>query len=394
MKRIKKNFFLRSLIIILIINAILTGGEFQYFLLFAMLTSIIFNFIYLQINKKNISHLFFTSAEKGTVGENLIIEYKLTNNGMLPIMNSVVTTFISKKLGDAKYPEERISFKPFQFTNLKHDIVLKHHGYYKLGKVQVDMKDPFNIFTKRVMFDREINLSIYPKFYDIDHFPLPHREMFGRKDVKLKAFEDFTNIKNSRIYTPGDSYKRIHWKLTAKNDQIYVKEFNLSASGKVSIYMDCFLNNYSKEQLFDQDEKIVEIAATLIRYYLKNKFEVSLTYLDRNRKKIVNGKTLKDFDLFMKALIGFAPNANIPMSQFLKNDSGKLTYGSTIVLITPNIDQEMFILSNQLIRRRFELNIITLNGANSYSDHFKKHRVYYQSIELKDGIKEKLEGIK
>jgi uncharacterized protein (DUF58 family) len=394
MRNVKPHTLLKIMLLILIINALISGGAFQYFLLFAMLSTILFNYFYIQINQKNISHLFFSSTESGTVGEQLRVEYKLTNNGFIPIMNSQVTMFISRRLGDSKYPVENLIFKPFQFTNLKHDITLKHHGYYRLGKIQVDMKDPLRLFSRRVVFDREINLTIYPRIFEIEKFPLPHRELFGNRDVKLKAYEDFTNIKNSREYVPGDSYKKIHWKLTAKTDKLYVKEYNLSASGKVYIYLDCYKENYSEKLLFDQDEKIVEIAGSLVKFYLKNRFEVSLVYLDGNRKKMIGGKSLRQFDLFLKALTGFTPNAEINMTRFLQNETGKLSYGATVVVITPKVDHEMSMLLTQMRRKKFVLQLITLDHLKSHLDQLDGLGIRYQSIGLNDDIRGRLEAFR
>jgi uncharacterized protein (DUF58 family) len=384
--------WIKVIIGLLFINAVVSGGEFQYFLLFAMLTTLLFNYKYLLVNKKNLNHLFFSNSETGTVGEKLKITYKLTNDGWVPIMNARVTTFISKRLGDSRYPVKDMVFKSYQFANIEHEIVLRHHGYYKLGKIHVALRDPINIFKRDVVFDKEIDLTIYPKIHEIERFSLPYREFFGRKDVKLKAYEDFTNIKSSREYVPGDSYKKIHWKLTAKKDALYVKEYNLSASGKVNIYLDAYQENYSENIIFDQDEKLVEIAGTLIKYYLKNKFEVSLIYLDQNKKRSIDGRSLKQFHRFLQALTGFTPNAGINMSRFLKNDTGKLTHGSTIVIITPKADSEIAMLCGQLKRRKFDVHLIALDDAETKIEQLESLEIDYRLIRLNDDIKMRLEG--
>lgn len=392
MRNVRLHTWLRIGCGVLLANAIISGGAFQYFLLFAMLTTIVFSYFYIRTNAKNISHLFFSSMESGTVGERMTIGYKLTNNGFVPIMHAKVTMFISRRLGDSGYPVEILLFKPFQFTNIEHEIQLRHHGYYRLGKIQVDLKDPLGLFTRRVVFDREIDLTIFPQIHEIERFPLPHRELFGRKDVKLKAYEDFTNIKNSRPYIPGDSYKKIHWKLTAKTDRLHVKEYNLSASGKVTLYLDGFRENYSEKLLFDQDEKMVEIAGSLIRYYLKHRFEVSLVYLDKNRKKMVDGKSLRQFGLFLQALTGFSPNAEINMTRLIRNDSGKLSYGATVVVLSPRADREMALLLSQMKRKRFEVQFITLDQQSSHLDTLENLGIRHQAIGLGDEIRERLEA--
>lgn len=392
MNRIRTGTWLKIMTAVLVFNALISGGAFQYFLLFALLITLVFSFLFLWRNSKSISHLFFSSAESGTVGEDLTIAYKLTNNGALPILNARATMFISKKLGDSGYPVENLLFKPFQFTNIEHRIRLKHHGYYRLGKIRVDLKDPLGLFFKQVSFDREIDLTIYPRVIRIDRFPLPHRERFGRTDVKLLAYEDFTNIKDSREYVPGDSYKKIHWKLTAKTGKLHVKEYNLSASGKVTFYIDGFRENYSEQRILDEDEKLVEMAAGLIHYYLRHRFEVSLVTLDHNRKQLVDGKSLRQFDLFLHALTGFTPNADIDMTRMIQADTEKLSAGATIVVFSPKAGREMAALLQRLRRRRIEVQFITLDQHKEHHQRLERMGIRYQSVGLDEDSKERLEA--
>ncbi|MBN2260786.1 MAG: DUF58 domain-containing protein [Clostridiales bacterium] len=390
MRKLEKNKVLAVVLIVLTGNAIISGGEFQYFLLFAALTTIGFSFVHLRINKKNIAHMFFSSAKTGTVGEMLCIQYKLSNNGILPIVNTVITTFLSKSLGESIYPAEKIFFKPYQFINLKHQIQLKHRGYYRVGKVQVEIKDPLNIFSKTIIFDREIDLTVFPRVYDIEKLMLPYREMYGRNNVNIKVFEDLTNIKNLRKYVPGDSFKRIDWKLTAKNRELFVKEYNLSASGKVTIYLDSYVGNYDKDILPEQDEKIVEIAASVIKFYLRNDFEVTLTYLDFDKKKNINGKNLSQFDRFLKALIGFSVNGVVGNENFILSDACKLTYGSVIFIIGPKIEYKLNKIFNQLKRKQYKIFGIFLEDTTNKYNYIEENIIDYKIIGLEENIVDKL----
>ncbi|MEA3423945.1 MAG: DUF58 domain-containing protein [Bacillota bacterium] len=392
MKKFKKSSLILISVSVLTLNAIISGGEFQYFLLFALLVSLLSNYIFVLLNKKNLSHLFFSSVNEGIVGENIIIEYKLSNNGIIPIMNAEVTTYISKRLGETKYLAKRIFLKSYQFINLQHEIALEHRGYYCLGKVQVDLKDPLNLFSKRIVFDREIDLTIYPRVHHIEKFITPYREMYGNNNVNIRVFEDFTNIRSPRPYVPGDSFKKIHWKLTAKNEKLLVRDYNLSASGKVIIYLDSFVDHYSKKYLFDQDEKIVEIAGTLIEFYLKNNFESTLTYLDKDSKKMVSGKKISQLDNFLKYLIGFAPNGKIDMTDFLRNDISKLGYGSTIIIILPKMQRSIIQLCNKLIRKKYIVFIIVLESDEYFNEYLESSKINYKIIGLDDDIPMKLEG--
>ena len=49
---------------------------------------------------------------------------------------------------------------------------------------------------------------------------------------------DSQEIFDTRYYRQGDLLKNIHWKLSAKADDLLVKEFSMPADQSVEIYLD------------------------------------------------------------------------------------------------------------------------------------------------------------
>ena len=54
---------------------------------------------------------------------------------------------------------------------------------------------------------------------------------------RLKAFGNSGEIRQLRKYMPGDLVKRIHWKQSARTDQLLVKEFQQEEEESVFLYL-------------------------------------------------------------------------------------------------------------------------------------------------------------
>jgi hypothetical protein len=76
-----------------------------------------------------------------------------------------------------------------------------------------------------------------PKFHDI---PM-ETETFSNEVLesevfsKVKAGDDSSEVFDIREYQEGDRLNRVHWKLSSKNEETYVKEYSLPISNSIVI---------------------------------------------------------------------------------------------------------------------------------------------------------------
>ena len=100
----------------------------------------------------------------------------------------------------------------------------------EIGLIQVNVKkvvlyDYLSFLKKEIPFDQMISIPILPKERNIGDFPpaVPKdgSDEFVESDNTGNISSD---IKEIREYRPGDRLQRIHWKLSAKLDDLFVKE--------------------------------------------------------------------------------------------------------------------------------------------------------------------------
>jgi uncharacterized protein (DUF58 family) len=348
--------------------AIINGGKLFYLLTFMVSLTLLLSFLILRFNVKQLISAFYINERIIHVGDPISIEYKLANNGLLPIMMAWVHIRISKKLGNMDYAPEILFFKPLQMISIKKDLMASHRGYYQVGSLEVVLTDPFGLFKQLVTYGKDIDLTVYPKVTELDRIRLKPSEFFGSIKVSENTHEDFTSIRNIRNYQYGDSIKRIHWKQSAKSEALLVKEFDLSANTKVSMILDGFKGNALIDECEEVEEKLVEVCASLSKYFLKNDIETSVLVTSKNHMRL-NGKNMDRLEDVFKELIGFTSDGDVDIHKIFSSEYKKLTFGSTIYLMTPELNTQL--IDALIAASRKSIRVTVINVLTESQDFVK-----------------------
>ncbi len=115
-------------------------------------------------------------------------------------------------------------------------IKFKNRGLNKITNIEICSIFPFNFFIRCKRFPVDLELLVFPKPKKCKTILKSNNSKRSRKEnfSNLKGFEgDLTGI---RDYIEGDPLKLIHWKLSAKTDELKTKE--LSSTGYQSAIID------------------------------------------------------------------------------------------------------------------------------------------------------------
>ncbi len=102
-------------------------------------------------------------------------------------------------------------------------IFSKPRGRYKINRVRLSSTFPFGIVQLTRIFEIEREFYVYPRILGTQAWPEGGRAFVGEGEVGLGSGEDFTE---HREYRDGESQRRIDWKVFARTNSLYVKEFS------------------------------------------------------------------------------------------------------------------------------------------------------------------------
>ena len=124
----------------------------------------------------------------------------------------------------------------------KHDCALplnaRHVGEYGALLDHLEIRDVFGLFLMRKRpWNSGESLTVLPRPFDIEK---PRFTLGDDGSAALaRTQEDYNAPEDVRAYRPGDAMKRIHWKLSSRKRELWVRRFETPAPPDTLILLDC-----------------------------------------------------------------------------------------------------------------------------------------------------------
>jgi len=382
------------LILLALVFALVAGGKLPYFLFYCIFLVVVLSYLwaFMTVKRLNITQ----EPDRGYIstGEELQIKTHIKNRSFLPIPFIEITNNIAEKISATPLKSHVISIKPFGSKTIVHNIKCKYRGIYTLGPVTISISDIFGIFTWNKTLQCEGRLYIYPKVVKLNNFIIKPARTFGTVAAKNKMYEDNSSVSDIKKYNPGDSFRKIHWKVSAKKGSLHVKNFDMCGNMEISIFLNLFSLHYSNIYRLDMEEKAVECAASIIFYALSRNISSNL-YVNCNNTLDTRGRDMRDFKKFMEEFIVVKSNGHTSFREYLELKSRNLTSGSSVVLITPHMDKDLLDIIIQLKEKRFNVIIVYIMVENLSEDILKiitSAGIKFYKVGTGDNVKGLLEG--
>lgn len=251
------------------------GKEIITSLLLVYLSMLLISSISLLFSKRHIKATMSLENKKFTVDESFKIHLNINNKSLFlyPYINfSSDSSTIEEKL------ETSFSLLPIKKLRLKLKYKLNSRGTHTLPSYFLEVKDMFFISSRKINFNNDLTITVYPK--DIE-LPLDVQKSLeiacnsSRSKISLHLPDTPSSIDK---YIPGDSIKNIHWKVSAKRNDLYVKKFDTLTKQSIAMYID-MTDCFSLSKVFNNlnDENLVAFSLSLVKHLLYDNELIDLT---------------------------------------------------------------------------------------------------------------------
>lgn len=136
---------------------------------------------------------------------------------------------------------------PFRSYEWRASTTCTVRGEFQLGPMTIISGDPFGLFAPPRRIPASERIIVYPATVPISQFRLPMGMISGGEPQRYLSHNITTNASGVRDYVPGDSINRVHWKSTARRNQLIVKEFELDPLVDIWLFID-----FSAESLVEE----------------------------------------------------------------------------------------------------------------------------------------------
>lgn len=155
----------------------------------------------------------------------------------------------------------------------------KRRGLQRIPHLVVTSPFPFGFFFKTHRYKTSLELLVYP-------------ELFGPEEKRVEGVGELgdmggarpgrgNELRQLRVFQPGDDPRGLHWKQTAKTGRLIFMEREEDQGRRVSILLDNGVSGLTAE-VESRFERLVSEAATIATDLLLRGFEVELVTRDRH----------------------------------------------------------------------------------------------------------------
>jgi len=161
-----------------------------------------------------------------------------------------------------------------------------HRGMLHASGYELSTAFPFGLFEKAVSIPAPSEVVVYPKLHRL--WTVQHGSLFAGDAQEIRKKGRGPTLYNLRDYQQGDDSRNIHWKISARQSKLFVKEHEQEDERKIQIWLSNQLpvgaSNAGPSlppELAEQFEEAVSLAASLVHAFAQKGYGVGLSTLDR-----------------------------------------------------------------------------------------------------------------
>ena len=175
--------------------------------------------------QRNLAGLELRAGQVAPVfaGEVAVFPLQLANPGRLPRYHL--------RLLHPEAPSEAIDLAAASHGQLELHLLQAHRGRHQPGRLVLESTWPFGLFRCWAVFQLDWSVLVYPA-PATGNLPLPPATGDGQGDGLAKGGEE-DEFAGLRDYHPGDSLHGIAWKVYARGQGLYTKQFAGQARGQL-----------------------------------------------------------------------------------------------------------------------------------------------------------------
>ncbi|MCL2402011.1 MAG: DUF58 domain-containing protein [Oscillospiraceae bacterium] len=310
------------------------------------------------------------SAEYVAKGEIVQFKFVVKNNAFLPwtcIQARLETHSFGLHIDSA---EKYFSIRPYKSNEVIFDISAQYRGSYKVGVSNILIYDFLGLFKFKQKHDKTLEFIVTPRVIDLSFLPLDSVIQDAAADKNHRHDEDYSVIADLRKYLPTDGYKKIHWKVSAKKNELISRDFQETEKNAAVLLVDNSVMGADRFENLALEDAMVEALVSAMAYCSRRGFPISLRCLADE-----DASFTADFDYLYRTASALEFGDFGGFNEHLKKYTNLYGGPMNLIIFIQDIDASVF--ASLRLLRLFGNNIIVF-----YFDEAKQHDEINQLREL------------
>ncbi len=213
-------------------------------------------------------------------------------------------------------------------------------GFHNFGPTTLSTGDGFGFFDSQAQWNERQRLIIYPRIYSVAELQLPSRSPFGEVRAQQSLFEDPLRTVGIREWQSSDSLRRIHWKATARHQQMLSRIYEPSEEQQLQIFLNVTtMQRHWHGYIPELQERAISVAGSLAAIAIE---ERRATGIIANGAlpggdqpiRLLPGRNPNQLLRILELLAAVTPFATHPIETLLLEEAPRMPWGATLVVVS------------------------------------------------------------
>ncbi|MDF1667272.1 MAG: DUF58 domain-containing protein, partial [Planctomycetota bacterium] len=132
-------------------------------------------------------------------------------------------------------------FYPLKTCRWKGQIETKQSGLYTLPGLSLEVFSPTGFFHSFIFIEAPLKLNVYPNVFGVNVARSSKKSLNRLLQLGLHRYKNkggHGELLEIREYVPGDQIKQIAWKISARRDELFVKELEREVPIRTWMFVD------------------------------------------------------------------------------------------------------------------------------------------------------------
>ncbi|MGM9925777.1 MAG: DUF58 domain-containing protein [Bacillus sp. (in: firmicutes)] len=279
-----KVVFILILIALAFIYAMFQGGFVSWFVFYSFLPFAVYPLLLSMYPLKRVEVVRRFHEEEYLAGDQMKVELLIKRKDFFPLLYIVVEDRIPDRFLQyvAHYPKG-IVFPLFRREMKVTYLIPKAvRGDHHFTEIVMKSGDVLHLFEKTATIACHNHLLVYPNYRHMTFQQLDAVHEEGQQVQLARRNNDASLISGVRQYSPGDKQSWVHWKVSAKRNEMMTKEFEERQSQDILLVLD-----QSPSPLF---EEMVSYIASLTDMLLQKRAGVAYAGTEQLQQPIAIGR--------------------------------------------------------------------------------------------------------
>ena len=368
-------FIYITLLIVSVFFYILYEGVLSLMMLVFLTLMPIVLFIFNLYVSSKLSFVVSIDRTSSTIGQAVPVNIMIYNRSLIPVPSAEIT--IDYTVTSSRNTEQlkiNTPIFPNNVQNLSTNFICEHLGTVNCTVKKVKLFDMLKLTRMNVrkanIYQDNNSVMIMPEAFELTNPIADYNDLSIDSDIFSpdKPGDDPSEIFAIREYADGDRMTRIHWKLTAKTDNLMVKDYSLPLTDNFLILVDTYISELSEDPAYTYDT-IISLSFSLSSLLQENEKRHRVACYDDLSGDLCEMQVSDDQSLLdaSAAILNCHMASQPDMSTIAAAayDETNNKYGHLILVCSEFTDKASAVLSSSGLAARYT---VLLCGSNNLSE--------------------------